>query len=91
MIVAHTTLALHRVLPVSDKCEEALLSPEILDLLERFQTVLVGAVGFIGVIWTLRTNDKLARVERQKQIEIRRMALRRVLAAELRNYSHALR
>ena len=63
----------------------------VVDLFERFQTVLVGAVGFLGVIWTLRTNAKLARVERQKRIETRRSALRRVLAAELRNHSHALK
>lgn len=68
-----------------------MISPEILEQLERFQTALVGAVGFIGVIWTLRTNAKHARLEHQRQIDTRRTALRRILAAELRNYSRALK
>lgn len=53
--------------------------------------MFVGAVGFIGVIWTLRTNAKHAREEHQRQIDTRRTALRRILAAEFRNYSHALK
>lgn len=91
MIIAHTARALHHVVPIPKNHERALIYPEVVDLIERFQTVLVGAVGFIGVIWTLRTNAKLASVERQQQIQTRRSALRRVLAAELRNYSHALK
>ena len=64
---------------------------EVLDLIERFQTVLVGAVGFLGVIWTLRSNARHAREEHQRQVDTRQMTLRRILAAEFRNYSHALK
>jgi hypothetical protein len=68
-----------------------MINPEILELLERFQTALVGAVGFVGVIWTLQMNAKHAKVEHQRQVDTKRMVLRRILAAEFRNYSRALR
>jgi hypothetical protein len=68
-----------------------LIDPETIDLIERFQTILVGAVGFVGVIWTLRANARHSNEEYQRQTNTRRMALRRILAAEFRNYTHVLR
>ncbi|NRB18033.1 MAG: hypothetical protein HRU33_10835 [Rhodobacteraceae bacterium] len=68
-----------------------MISPEFLAILEQFQTTLVGVVGFVGVIWTLRANSKNAREEHRRQLGSRRTALRRILAAELRNYARALK
>jgi hypothetical protein len=68
-----------------------MISAEFLSILEQFQTTLVGIVGFVGVIWTLRANARHAMEEHQRQLGSRRTALRRILAAELRNYARALR
>lgn len=65
--------------------------PEIIAILEQFQTTIVGIVGFAGVVWTLRANSRNAREEHRRQLSTRRNALRRILAAELRNYLRALR
>jgi hypothetical protein len=64
---------------------------DFLVILEQFQTILVGVVGFVGVIWTLRANSRNAAEEHRRQVESRRTALRRILAAELRNYAGALK
>lgn len=66
-------------------------NPELLDLIDRFQTTFVGSVGFLGVIWTLRANARNARAAHQRQLDTKRTTLRRILAAEFRNYSHALK
>jgi len=68
-----------------------LIDHELLDLIERFQTMITGALGFIGVIWTLRANARYAKELHQRQIDTKRNTLRRILAAEFRNYSRALR
>jgi hypothetical protein len=68
-----------------------LFNPEILDLIERFQTIFVGVVGFVGVIWTLRANARNTRAEHQQRLKTKQTTLRRILAAEFRNYSRALR
>lgn len=68
-----------------------MISPEFLKVLEQFQTTIVGFVGFVGVIWTLRANSKNAREEHKRQLASRRSALRRILAAEFRNYERALK
>jgi len=67
------------------------MNPELIELLERFQTTIVGALGFIGVIWTMRANARTSTTEHRLQIETKRQALRRVLAAEFRSFSSALR
>ena len=67
-----------------------MIATELYSLLETFQTTLVGIVGFVGVIWTLRSNSKNAQEEHDRQIATKRRALRRILAAELRNYHDAL-
>jgi len=64
---------------------------EILTYLERFQTSIVGIIGFAGVILTLTASSLSSRREHQRQVETRRTALRRILAAELRNYARALK
>ncbi|WP_131802389.1 hypothetical protein [Yoonia tamlensis] len=77
-------------LPVLRKGRK-LISPEIIDVIDRFQNVLVGAVGFLGVIWTLRANAKHSNEEYRRHLDSRRMTLRRILAAEFRNYARALK
>lgn len=67
-----------------------MIGSDLVAILEHFQTTIVGIVGFIGVIWTLRANAKNAREEHRRQLGSRRTALRRILAAELRNYRRAL-
>jgi hypothetical protein len=66
-------------------------SAEILTFLERFQTSIVGIIGFAGVIITLMASSLSSKREHQRQVATRRTALRRILAAELRNYARALR
>lgn len=68
-----------------------LIDPTILDFIERFQTLLVGIVGFVGVIWTLRANVRHSHKKYQRQTNTRRMTLRRILAAEFRSYTRALK
>lgn len=65
-------------------------SPEALDLLERFQTAFVGLLGFAGVIWALRANARHATAEHRRQLDAKLKTLRRILAAELRNYAGVL-
>lgn len=64
---------------------------ELIDLVERFQTIIVGSIGLLGVNWTLHTNAKNAKSEHQRSLDTRRSTLRKILAAEFRNYSQALR
>jgi hypothetical protein len=64
---------------------------EFLTLLERFQTSIVGIIGFAGVILTLMASSLSSKKEHRRQVATRRTALRRILAAELRNYARALR
>jgi len=64
---------------------------EVLTIVDQFQTMIVGVVGFVGVIWTLHASSRSARVEHKRHVASRRIALRRILAAELRNHARALR
>jgi len=68
-----------------------MISSEFLVTLEQFQTTIVGIVGFVGVIWTLRSNSQNAREDHRRQLASKRKALRRILAAEFRNYGRALK
>lgn len=90
MVLVEAKTSLHPPLSVLRK-GRTLISPEIIDVIERFQNVLVGAVGFAGVIWTLRANAKHSNEEHRRQLGTRRMTLRRILAAEFRNYTRALK
>lgn len=51
--------------------------------LQQFQGMLVGFVGFAGVILTLVMNDLLARRHREASLVLERQALRTALAQEL--------
>jgi hypothetical protein len=84
------TAPLHSLVSVLRK-GRTLIAPEIIDVIERFQNVLVGAVGFAGVIWTLRANAIHSNEEHRRQLDTRRITLRRILAAEFRSYTRALR
>lgn len=55
-----------------------------LNWLNSYQTLIVGAIGFAGVILTLRHNAKVAHDQRNKEREHEREALRVALVAELR-------
>jgi len=54
-----------------------------LDLVRDFQSLIVGAGGFLGVIFTLRHNARLARDQREDERRYERDALRSALIAEL--------
>ena len=56
----------------------------ILDLLERFQTSLVGALGFTGVIITMVANAKIQRSLQATQREHEVLSLRTALLVELK-------
>ncbi|MHB8474744.1 MAG: hypothetical protein ACYDBZ_00460 [Steroidobacteraceae bacterium] len=51
--------------------------------LTQYQTIIVGLLGFGGVILTLRTNARLNREQHTKQVEHERTALKAALSAEL--------
>ncbi|MBW2324664.1 MAG: hypothetical protein JRF41_14350 [Deltaproteobacteria bacterium] len=50
---------------------------------ERFQTFLVGLLGFAGVIYTIRMNGRLVRQQYERERNQERAALRTALIAEL--------
>jgi len=55
----------------------------LVDIFERFQTFLVGLLGFAGVIYTIRTNARLTRQQHESELIQERTALRAALIAEL--------
>ncbi|WP_421749321.1 hypothetical protein [Cognatishimia sp.] len=68
-----------------------MLDPQLVELGERFQTTIVGVVGFVGVIWSIRSSARQSRLQHQRQLKQDQIKLRRILAAEFRNYSRALK
>ena len=54
------------------------------DFFERFQTAIVGVVGFAGVVITLVVNASLVRRERRETLKQERTALRTALVEELK-------
>lgn len=52
--------------------------------LEKYQTLVVGLLGFSGVIFTLYANSTLNRKQHQREIEQEQRTLRQALLAELR-------
>lgn len=50
---------------------------------KEYQTLIVGALGFTGVIFTLLTNAWLNRKQHTRQVEHERTALKAALSAEL--------
>lgn len=59
--------------------------------LDQYQTLVVGAVGFTGVIITLVTNAWLARAQHGRQVEHDRTVLRISLRAELEAVAESYR
>ena len=55
----------------------------VLSWIERFQTGIVGVFGFLGVIYTIYSNGKLARDQHERQLNHERAGLRTALCAEL--------
>jgi hypothetical protein len=62
-----------------------------LDWLNSYQTLLVGGIGFAGVIVTLLVNAKISRDQRRHEIEHERATLRAALVAELKVNGDSLR
>ncbi len=56
---------------------------EIVDFIEKFQTLLVGVLGFVGVIATLAFNSKLSRDLRKDELHHERTSVRQALISEL--------
>ncbi len=52
-------------------------------IVENFQTLIVGVLGFCGVIYTLRMNARLAREQHERSIKHDREVLKTALRAEL--------
>src|ERR1700737_2761468 len=52
-------------------------------LLKEYQTLIVGALGFTGVILTLITNARLIRRQHTRQVDHERTALKAALSTEL--------
>ncbi len=55
----------------------------IILIFEKFQTIIVGFIGFGGVIYSIRKNASLARAQHDRHISHERSALRTALCAEL--------
>lgn len=62
----------------------------MLNVLEDYQTLISGSVGFIGIIITLFINARLARKARVEEIAHEQNALRTALAAEITIYLESL-
>ena len=56
----------------------------IFDLFERYQTFIVGIVGFIGVIYTIRKNATLMRNQHEREVSHEKLATRTALVEELK-------
>jgi|GEM_PF-3518150 len=56
---------------------------DAIELFRQFQTLIVGVVGFTGVIITLAVNARLARKQHERQIQHDSRVLRIALRAEL--------
>jgi hypothetical protein len=57
---------------------------DLVYLLEKYQTLVVGLVGFTGVIATLYANSRLDRMQHEREILHEERALRQALISELR-------
>lgn len=55
----------------------------ILEMIETYQTVIVGILGFLGVIATLIFNSKLSRDLRKDELKHERNSVRQALLSEL--------
>lgn len=62
----------------------AIMLELFIGLFEKFQTLIVGLLGFAGVIYTIRMNAHLARQQHERELSESRAALRTALIAELK-------
>jgi len=54
-----------------------------MDIFERYQTFIVGVIGFVGVIYTISTNARLTRSQHKREINYEKLAIRTALIEEL--------
>lgn len=59
------------------------------ELLNDFQTAIVGIIGFAGVIWVQKDNAKLARKQQNAELATRRNAVENALYAEIALFKKA--
>lgn len=55
----------------------------IFDIFERYQTFVVGIIGFAGVMYTISKNAKLANIQHNRELEHERLSVRTALIEEL--------
>ena len=55
----------------------------LVEFFEKFQTFLLGLLGFAGVIYTIIMNARLARQQHERELSHERTALRTALCAEI--------
>lgn len=53
------------------------------EVAKDFQTIIVGVIGFSGVILTLRTNSRLSREHHERSVNHEREVLKKALSGEL--------
>lgn len=64
----------------------------VIDLIrdfEKYQTSIIGALGFIGVIITIVVNAKLARNQHERELSLEAAAIRTTLIVELTNLKNS--
>ncbi len=61
----------------------------LFDIFERYQTFIVGLLGFIGVIYTISTNAALARSQHKREIDQEKITIRTALIEELKLLSNS--
>jgi len=55
----------------------------IIDLFAKYQTFIVGILGFCGVIYTIKMNAKSVKKQHERELNIESETIRTVLVAEL--------
>jgi hypothetical protein len=60
------------------------MAAETCSWIKDYQTIIVGTVGFSGVIFTLFINGLLSRIAHEREVQHRKKTLRTALLAELR-------
>lgn len=56
---------------------------EFLNILAKYQTIIVGFIGFVGVIITLLVNSKIGRDQHENKIRHERNSIRQAILTEL--------
>ena len=63
----------------------------LVEFFEKFQTFLLGLLGFAGVIYTIIMNARLARQQHERELSHERTALRTALRGYYEDRSQTLR